>query len=73
MCKYKANNQICDGQARLRRMVKNSGDEYFIGCDRWVKGERWHRYIKVSEEIDLELLRDLFQGRGVCIDIILLN
>ena len=54
-------------------MVKNSGNEYFIECDRWVKGERWHRFIKVSEEIDLELLRDLFQGQGVCIDIILLN
>ena len=66
-CKYKSNNQLCNGKAKLRRTVKNTGDEYFIGCDKWVKGEKWHRYIKVSEEIDLELLRDLFQGRGVCI------
>ncbi|CAB4408423.1 unnamed protein product [Rhizophagus irregularis] len=64
-CKYKTNNQLCNGQAKLRRMVKNTGDEYFIGCDKWNKGEKWHRFIKVSEEIDLELLRDLFQGRGI--------
>ena len=51
-------------------MIKNTGDEYFIGCSKWVKGEKWHRFIKVSEEIDLELLRDLFQGRNVCIKLL---
>jgi hypothetical protein len=48
-------------------MIKNTGDEYFVGCSKWVREEKCHRFIKVPEEIDLELLRNLFQGRGVCI------
>lgn len=51
-------------------MVKNANgrsEEYFIGCDKWIRGQKWHRYIKVNpEEIDLELLHNLFQGRNVC-------
>ena len=66
-CKYKANDQLCYGQAKLRRIIKNGGEEYIIGCDKWVRGEKWHRYIKVPGEIDLELLRDIFQGRVVSI------
>ncbi|GBC30835.2 uncharacterized protein OCT59_015971 [Rhizophagus irregularis] len=64
-CKYEVNDQFCNGQAKLRRIIKNRGEESFIGCDKWIRGEKWHRYIKVQEEIDLELLRDLFQGRDV--------
>jgi hypothetical protein len=64
-CKYKANDKLCDGQAKLRRTIKNGGEEYNIGCDKWVREDKWHRYIKVPEEIDLELLRDIFQGRVV--------
>jgi hypothetical protein len=67
ICKY---NTHCDGKAKLRRMIKNAGqsEEYFIGCDKWIRGQKWHRYFKVNqEEIDLELLRNLFQGRNVCI------
>ncbi|CAB5369409.1 unnamed protein product [Rhizophagus irregularis] len=48
--------------AKLRRIIINGGEEFFIGCDKWIRGEKWHQYIKVQEEIDLELLRDLFQG-----------
>jgi len=66
-CKYKINDQLCNGQAKLRRIIKKEGEEYIIGCDKWVRGDKWHRYIKVPEEIDLELLRNLFQGRHVCI------
>ncbi|PKB94907.1 hypothetical protein RhiirA5_386365 [Rhizophagus irregularis] len=62
-CKYKVNNQFCNDQAKLRKIIINGGEEFFIGCDKWIRGEKWHRYIKVQEEIDLELLRDLFQGR----------
>ena len=51
----------------MRKFIKNEGVEYFIGCNKWIKGEKWHRFIKVPEDIDLELLRDLFQGHGVCI------
>ena len=65
-CKYKNNNKPCDGKARLRRIIRNGGEgEYIIGCDKWVKGERFHRYIKVPKEIDLELLQNIFQGRNV--------
>lgn len=70
ICKYNPNNKHCDGKAKLRKMVKNAdgrSEEYFIGCDKWIRGQKWHRYIKVNpEEIDLELLRNLFQGRNVC-------
>ena len=72
-CKYKNNNKSCDGKARLRRIIRNGGEgeEYIIGCDKWVKGEKFHRYIKVPKEIDLELLRNIFQGRNVCLSFIL--
>ena len=44
-CKYKNNNKSCDGKARLRRIIRNGGEseEYIIGCDKWVKGEKFHR------------------------------
>jgi hypothetical protein len=34
-------------------------EEYIIGCDKWVRGERYHRYTKVPEDVNLELLRKL--------------
>src|ERR1044072_5232114 len=68
VCKYKDRNQRCNGQAKLRKIIKNSGEvEYIIGCDKWIKGKKWHRYIKVPEEIDLRLLQDVFRGHYVCI------
>ncbi|CAB4426178.1 unnamed protein product [Rhizophagus irregularis] len=39
-CKYKVNNQFCNGQAKLRRIIKNGGEEFFIGCDKWIRGEK---------------------------------
>ncbi|PKK73537.1 hypothetical protein RhiirC2_775900 [Rhizophagus irregularis] len=47
-CKYKVNNQFCNGQAKLRRIIINGGEEFFIGCDKWIRGEKWHQYIKID-------------------------
>jgi hypothetical protein len=36
---------------------------YFIGCNKFKQGEKWHRYIKIKlEEIDIPLLQNLFSG-----------
>ncbi|CAG8622544.1 15553_t:CDS:1, partial [Funneliformis caledonium] len=34
--KYKNNNRSYDGKAKLRRIIRNGGEdeEYFIGCDK---------------------------------------
>ena len=61
------NDKICNGKGKLRRVIKNMDEEYIIGCDKWIRGEKCHRYTKVPEDVNLELLRNLFQGRGVCI------
>ncbi|RIA94552.1 hypothetical protein C1645_817815 [Glomus cerebriforme] len=52
-CKYNSSNAPCNGRAKLRKLVKNAGqvEEYFIGCDKWVKGQKWHCYIKIDDEI----------------------
>ena len=47
----------------------SESEEYIIGCNKWVKGEKWRRYTKVPEDIDLEYL---FQGRNIYIYIMLL-
>jgi len=56
----------------LLLIIRNGGEgeEYTIGCDKWAKRERSHRYIKVPKEIDLELFRDIFQERNVYLYII---
>ncbi|GBB99843.1 hypothetical protein RclHR1_03650019 [Rhizophagus clarus] len=61
-CRRKVNDdKICNGNAKLRRVIKNISEEYIIGCNKWKRGEKFHHYTKVSENIDLELLRDLFK------------
>jgi len=32
-------------------MIKNRGqsEEYFIGCDKWIRGQKWHRFIKINQ------------------------
>ncbi|GBC09405.1 hypothetical protein RclHR1_08830007 [Rhizophagus clarus] len=63
-CKV-SDDKICNGNAKLRRIIKNISEEYIIGCDKWKRGEKFHCYTKVPEDIDLELLRDLFQRRNI--------
>lgn len=67
-CKFKSNNVQCTGKATLRK-VKCNGTlvvTYIIGCEKYVSGEKWHRYMKIPDDIDLiSLLRNLFNGSHI--------
>lgn len=61
----KANNILCDGKAHIGRITNYQTQivTYFIGCDKFKQGDRWHRFIKIKpEEIDVSLLQNLFSG-----------
>ncbi|CAB5107083.1 unnamed protein product [Rhizophagus irregularis] len=67
-CKFKSNNVQCTGKATLRK-VKCNGTlvvTYIIECEKYVSGEKWHRYMKIPDDIDLiSLLRNLFNGSHI--------
>lgn len=33
---------------------------YIIGYEKYISGEKWHRYMKIPDDIDLILLKNLF-------------
>ncbi|CAG8801567.1 709_t:CDS:1, partial [Dentiscutata erythropus] len=62
-CKFQQNGVSCSGSAKLGKIVNYSANitSYFIGCTKYQKNEKWHRFIKVNlDEIDLPLLKKLF-------------
>ncbi|CAI2187127.1 16126_t:CDS:10 [Funneliformis geosporum] len=63
--RYKKDNIKCTGRPVLKCL--KSRDEtippsYFIGCDRWNFNEKFHRYISIKENVDLNLLQQLLSG-----------
>jgi len=36
---------------------------YFIGCNKYKQGDKWHRFIKIKQDdVDVSLLQSLFTG-----------
>ena len=63
-CKFESNNIQCTGKAELKKIKRNGTTviTYIIGCENYTPGDKWHRYMKISEDIDLTLLKNLFDG-----------
>ncbi|CAG8707773.1 22846_t:CDS:2, partial [Rhizophagus irregularis] len=64
-CNFKKDNISCDGKPRLKRVTNYQTNivSYFIGCNKYKQGDKWHRYIKIKQdEIDVSLLQSLFTG-----------
>lgn len=55
----------CNGKAILKcfkRHDETTSPTYFIGCSKWKPNEKYHRFISVQENIDLDLLHQLLNG-----------
>ncbi|CAG8543277.1 15933_t:CDS:10, partial [Cetraspora pellucida] len=63
-CKFQKNNQLCEGKAVLHRLScrDHSESTYFIGCTNWKIGEKYHRFMHISPDINIKLLHSLFDG-----------
>lgn len=64
-CNFKKNNIPCDGGPYVGKITNYQTNivSYFIGCNKYKQGDKWHRYIKIKQdEIDIFLLQSLFMG-----------
>ncbi|CAG8513407.1 14342_t:CDS:10 [Cetraspora pellucida] len=61
-CKFKINERLCEGKPVLHCLAHHNSLEtkYFIGCTKWKYGEKHHRFIFVSSNVNLELLNNLY-------------
>jgi len=64
-CNFKKDNIHCDGEPHIGRVTNFQTNivSYFIGCNKYKHGDKWHRYIKIKQdEVDISLLQSLFTG-----------
>jgi hypothetical protein len=64
-CNFKKNNIPCDGRPRMGKVTNYQTNivSYFISCNKYKQGDKWHRYIKIKQdEVDISLLQSLFTG-----------
>ena len=57
----------CTGKAQLKKIKRNGTSvvTYIIGCEKYVSGDKWHRYMKIPDDVDLTLLTSLFDGSHI--------
>jgi hypothetical protein len=54
------NGVQCTGNLILKCLKrKDNTTNYFIGCSEWNFNEKFHRFINIKENVDLNLLRQL--------------
>ncbi|PKK73608.1 hypothetical protein RhiirC2_823058 [Rhizophagus irregularis] len=64
-CNFKKDNIPCNGGPHIGRITNYQMNIvlYFIGCNKYKQGDKWHRYIKIKQdEVDISLLQSLFTG-----------
>ncbi|GET51029.1 hypothetical protein GLOIN_2v1545568 [Rhizophagus irregularis DAOM 181602=DAOM 197198] len=64
-CNFKKDNIPCNGGPHIGRITNYQTNivSYFIGCNKYKQGDKWHRYIKIKQdEVDISLLQSLFTG-----------
>ena len=64
-CRYVENGMQCTGKPVLkclRRHDETTPPVYFIGCAGWKPNKKFHRYISLKQDIDVDLLRQLLNG-----------
>ncbi|CAB4428174.1 unnamed protein product [Rhizophagus irregularis] len=63
-CRYMRNGIQCNGKPILkclRRHDETVPPSYFIGCTGWRMNEKFHRFISIKENVDFNLLQQLFK------------
>ncbi|CAB4418704.1 unnamed protein product [Rhizophagus irregularis] len=62
-CRYMRDGVQCAGKPILKCLKrKDNTTTYFIGCSEWNFNEKFHRFINIKENVDLNLLRQLLDG-----------
>ncbi|GBC31112.2 hypothetical protein GLOIN_2v1866968 [Rhizophagus irregularis DAOM 181602=DAOM 197198] len=64
-CRYMRDGVQCNGKPILkclRRHDETVPPSYFIGCTGWRMNEKFHRFISIKENVDLNLLQQLLNG-----------
>ncbi|RGB33580.1 hypothetical protein C1646_761569 [Rhizophagus diaphanus] len=64
-CNFKKDNIPCNGGHHIGRITNYQTNivSYFIGCNKYKQGDKWHRYIKIKQDkVDISLLQSLFTG-----------
>ena len=64
-CRYKENGIECSGTPVLKCLKRHDETvppSYFIGCSNWKFNEKFHRFISIKENVDLNLLNQLLSG-----------
>ncbi|PKK63721.1 hypothetical protein RhiirC2_716774 [Rhizophagus irregularis] len=65
-CRYVQNGMQCTGNPVLkclRRHDNTTPPSYFISCSKWKINEKYHRFISVKDDVDLNLLSQLLNGQ----------
>jgi hypothetical protein len=53
----------CTGKPILKCLKrKDNTANYFIGCSEWKFNEKFHQFINIKENVDLNLLQQLLDG-----------
>ena len=63
--RYIQNEMQCTGNPVLkclRRYDDTVAPSYFSGCAEWKPNEKFHRFISIKENVNLNLLRQLLDG-----------
>ncbi len=58
-CRYEQNGVKCTGKPVLKCLRQHDDTippSYFIGCAEWKPNERFHRFINIKKNVDLNLL-----------------
>ncbi|CAG8727118.1 17748_t:CDS:10, partial [Cetraspora pellucida] len=60
-CQFKKNSVQCTETPVLKHLYHydDMSASYFIGCSNWQDQEKFHRFILIKENIDLDLLQEL--------------
>ncbi|CAG8463922.1 11911_t:CDS:2, partial [Dentiscutata heterogama] len=58
------NNKLCEGKSVLHHLTWQNSTEfiYFIGCANWKFNKKYHQFMRVSFDINIKILSDLFNG-----------
>ncbi|CAG8788201.1 656_t:CDS:1, partial [Gigaspora rosea] len=64
-CHFKKDEEQCRGTPVLKCLRRHNNimlPSYFIGCSNWRNQEKFHHFINIKENVDLDLLQQLLDG-----------
>ena len=64
-CRYVINGTQCAGKPVLKCLRchdETTPPSYFIGCSEWKMNKKYHQFISIKDNVDLNLLSQLLNG-----------